>query len=428
MKLAPILVCLILTMLTSAAQAQEEAQAVVIPELEFSGYGELSFGWLNHGEDQTREGGAWRDSRLVFDSTRFVLKAEMELPAEFKFEAEIEFEHGGTGAALELEYEEFGEYEQEIEKGGEVILEEFYLSRTFSDLVRVRIGRFYTAVGLLSYHYRPGDLIASGRPESETTILPAVWDEMGADVRLKWNWLEATAQIINGLDSTGFSSQGWISTGHQTRFEFIRARGLAGVLRLDFAPIDGLKAGVSAYYGDTAKNRPKPDLAKECNDPEEARVASCGYVSAGLLILDAHFSLELGPIRTKGLLLWGNLENADVISARNRNLSNFLNVLRSEVAEQAILAWGELGVDVLHGFDTKWRVEPHLRFEYYDTMFRVAEGVFNPPRFERDVASAGVGADYDNSVMARLTTRYRWFGDSSLRDQTEVFLTTGFHY
>ena len=35
---------------------------------------------------------------------------------------EIEFEYGGTGNAYELENTENGEYETEVEKGGEVAL------------------------------------------------------------------------------------------------------------------------------------------------------------------------------------------------------------------------------------------------------------------------------------------------------------------
>ena len=78
------------------------------------GYGDLQFAYYNHGLNQNREGGAQKDSRLTFDTTRLVLELEAGLP-EYGLEAEmeVEFEHGGTGSAMELEYEEFGEFEQE---------------------------------------------------------------------------------------------------------------------------------------------------------------------------------------------------------------------------------------------------------------------------------------------------------------------------
>lgn len=38
--------------------------------------------------------------------------------------SEIEFEHGGNEVAVEIEAEETGEFEHEIERGGEVALEQ----------------------------------------------------------------------------------------------------------------------------------------------------------------------------------------------------------------------------------------------------------------------------------------------------------------
>jgi len=42
--------------------------------------------------------------------------------------SEIEFEHGGNEVAIELEDDEAGEYEHEIERGGEVALEQFWIT------------------------------------------------------------------------------------------------------------------------------------------------------------------------------------------------------------------------------------------------------------------------------------------------------------
>ncbi len=58
-----------------------------------------------YGENQNRGGGSQRDARLTFDTTRLVLELEAGLP-EYGLDAEVEveFEHGGTGAALELEF------------------------------------------------------------------------------------------------------------------------------------------------------------------------------------------------------------------------------------------------------------------------------------------------------------------------------------
>src|SRR5690606_32195889 len=125
---------------------------------------------------------------------------------------------------------------------------------------------------------------------------------------------------------TAFSSQRWVAGGHQRRFELVRATDLAAVLRADVTRFEGLVFGASGYYGDTTRNRPKPDLVKACEEANEREVAPCGYVSAPLLLLDAHLSLDRGPWRAKALVMWGYLQNADDVSARNARLSNLLNV------------------------------------------------------------------------------------------------------
>ena len=90
------------------------------PSLRLSGYGEINYWHFDYGPNQKSlpEGSA-PDSRALIDVTRLALELEAELLPDVELEAEVEFEHGGTGGALELEYEEFGEFEQEVEKGGE---------------------------------------------------------------------------------------------------------------------------------------------------------------------------------------------------------------------------------------------------------------------------------------------------------------------
>ena len=117
------------------------------------------------------------------DVTRLALELEAELLPQVELEAEVEFEHGGTGGALELEYEEFGEFEQEVEKGGEVIVEELYVKRSFGEHLDLSAGHFYVAVGLLSELYRPLDYYGTVRPESEAAVIPALWHEPASRLR-----------------------------------------------------------------------------------------------------------------------------------------------------------------------------------------------------------------------------------------------------
>ena len=69
--------------------------------------------------------------------------------------SEIEFEYGGTGAAMEYEYNEAGEYELEVDHGGEVALEQVHLTKTFAPWLKLRAGHFIVPVGLTNTHHEP---------------------------------------------------------------------------------------------------------------------------------------------------------------------------------------------------------------------------------------------------------------------------------
>lgn len=57
------------------------------------------------------------------DIPHFVIWMGYDFGKGWSLGAEIEFEHGGTESAVEIETEEAGEYESEVSRGGEVALE-----------------------------------------------------------------------------------------------------------------------------------------------------------------------------------------------------------------------------------------------------------------------------------------------------------------
>ena len=81
-----------------------------------SGYGVINYANFNWHTDPER--------RARIDVERFVVSPKYKVSEDMRLEAELEFEHGGTGITMEFDkFEEFGEFEMEVEKGGEVIVE-----------------------------------------------------------------------------------------------------------------------------------------------------------------------------------------------------------------------------------------------------------------------------------------------------------------
>ena len=92
--------------------------------------------------------------------------------------SEIEFEHGGTESAMEIEEEEGGEYESEVERGGEVALEQFWIQKSWSRAANLRMGHIIVPVGGTNQHHMPTEFFTVYRPEGENTIMPCKYNSI----------------------------------------------------------------------------------------------------------------------------------------------------------------------------------------------------------------------------------------------------------
>jgi hypothetical protein len=73
-------------------------------------------------------------------------------------------------------------------------------------------------------------------------------------------------------------------------------------------------------------------------------------------------------------------------------------------------------------------IEPFARVDYYDTMVRVRDGLFDNPRFERTVITAGVAYTYREAITLKLDASHRRFGTSELNTENTIRFATGFVY
>jgi hypothetical protein len=406
-----------------------ETKAAPFSSPEFSGYGDIVFSYADYGADpKASSRGSKQDKRLIFDTTRFVLELEQEWKRGFSFEAEIEIEHGGTGSALELEYEEAGEYEAEVEKGGEIQFEKLFVQKDF-ELARLRIGRVPVAFGLLPIHHEPFDYLGTVRAESEEHLIPSGWSEIGAELMMQHWDQKLQAQLVNGLDSTGFSSQSFIAGGQQKMFETNKANNPAFVLRWTNASIPGLETGLSYYYGDSSANRPQPDLTKTCpgeNDAQE--VAPCGYVETTLQMFSWFARGQWDRVQGQASVIHGKLQNADDINRRNAGLSQkYQGVLRSPVGKEAYSAWTEWGYR-FEGFEAADHVLPFVRWESYDSVYKAASGALDQPRFARHNVSLGVNYQVESFLSFKFDATERKFGSKELRTEHDYRFALSFVY
>ncbi len=324
------------------------------------------------------------DKRNAFDPERLNLYMYYDFTDKIQLKTEIEFEHGGTGSTMAFDpLEEFGEFEQEIEKGGQVVLEQINLYFKIKKQFNIRVGKMRFYMGNASKHDEPTEYFTAYRSELENTILPLGWYETGVeisgDIALKtseYPYLSYKLYVVSGLDNTGFSSFNWIKRGFQTRFETINADNLAYALRLDYAFAGESELGFNIYAGNATGNRPKDDFETP------------SWVTYG----DVHFVWEGHPWRIRAYGMMGNIQNSEALSAANRNLSNNLGVKRTPVAKMAGGAYAELAYDLL-SFSAKEQTQQFYLFgraEWYDSMLQTEGNITDNPRYERTVLTGGV--------------------------------------
>ena len=189
-----------------------------------------------------------------FDIPHAVVYLGYDFGKGWSVSTEIEFEHGGNGIAYEKEDEEGGEWEQETEKGGEVELEQFWIQKSFARWANVRAGHIVVPVGLNNAHHEPLNFFTVYRPEGENTIMPSTWHQTGLSFWGRYKDFRYEAQILAGLNADQFTNTGWISKGHKSPMEFDVANKYAASLRIDNYSIEGLRIGLSGYYGHAIGN------------------------------------------------------------------------------------------------------------------------------------------------------------------------------
>jgi hypothetical protein len=346
-----------------------------------------------------------------FDAERLNLYLEYKFTNKINFKSEIEFEHGGTGSTLELDvFEEAGEFEQEVEKGGEVKVEQVHINFQIQPYFNIRAGRMKVYFGLHQNLDMPTRYFTTNRQEMENEILPLGWYENGIEIygtfakRINYKFY-----VVNGLDATGFSSRGFIKGGYQQRFELTTGESFAFAGRLDykFGTHKDTYFGVAAYVNDAAANRPKNDMKE----------------SAYVTLVEGHITYNEKNLRFNAIALFGNIENSNIVSQKNANLSNNLGVKRTPVGKNALGYSIEVGYNVMNFIkkESAQMLYPFLRYDYYDTMKKVEGNVVDNPRWERSVITGGFNWFVHPQIVIKAQYSNRTLGSENYNQATLQF-------
>lgn len=313
-------------------------------------YGEMLFQHMDYGPYRFGNGGAGSpsDKRSSISLPRFVLAFDYKFTPSIILSAEIEFEYGGTGASIEHEYTEGGEYEAEIEKGGEVALEQFHITKIFHPAFAVRAGHMIVPIGLTNAHHEPIFFFGATRPEGETQIIPSTWHETGIAILGKAGDFDYQAMVISGLDPNGFDAANWIKNGKQNKFEIPNMTNPAYVARVDYSGVKNTRFGISAYYTpSTAKNSTKPSRMEG--------------IKGAITILSADAQYYSRDIIARANVIYGNLTESDLIYKENLRNPTALGYSETPVAKDVLTYGAEVGYNIGAFFNHKFNLFPFVR-------------------------------------------------------------------
>lgn len=333
----------------------------LLSRLQFGGYGEATYTYNFYSDNVNRYSHAadYKDAKGhgQFDLPHVVLMIGFDFGRGWSMGSEIEFEHGGVESAVELEQEEVGEYEKEIERGGEVALEQFWIQKSFMPQLNVRAGHMVVPVGATNSAHLPTQFFTVFRPEGENQVLPCTWHQTGLSI---WgragNW-RYEAMVTAGLNSNLFSKDQWIKGGQASPFEFDPGNKIGVAARVDNYSVPGLRLSLSGYVGNSFNNTLQSDNGKYRKVKGTVAIAAFDfeYKNYGWIV--------------RGNADYGHLSDAEQISEYNRSQSSTSPYKRTFVGKGAVAAGVEAGYD----FFRLWRNNSQKqqlylfgRYEYYD--------------------------------------------------------------
>ena len=358
----------------------------------------LSIGGYGEGHYQANVGNKG-DSKDTADMERMVLYAGYKFTDKILFNSELEFEHATTGEGAESK--------------GEVSVEFASLDFFLHPMANVRAGLVLMPMGFINRIHEPTFYFGNHRPETEQRIIPSTWREMG--VGLFGNItpeLSYTTYIVNGLDASGFTSDG-IREGRGGGSN-AKAENFGYVAALDYTPaaLSGFTVGGSAYAGNAGQN--------QVFDGHKADVLTQLY--------EGHVKWKYRGLEFRALGSYGHINDAGLLSAATGKAANY--DLTTEVGSDGQLPnagvgqtigssnygwYTELGYDVLPLLfkDTSQYLAPFFRYEHFDTLAKVPNGYVDDNTKNQQIYQVGlqykpipnvvIKADYRNRTAKQGT-------------------------
>lgn len=412
------LTALLATGFTVSAQEKTDN---ALSRLSVGGYGEavMSRNFYSQHFNRYRDPLTYKDDKSHgrFDLPHVTLNLGYDFGRGWTMGMEIEFEHGGTESAVEIDADESGEYEAETEKGGEVALEQFWINKSFSDgRFNVKAGELIIPVGEINQHHLPNEFFSVYRSEGEAKLLPNTWHQVGLSLWGSLPQWRYEAIFTSGLDAERFGHDCFVHYGATSPYEYKLANVYAGAARIDNYSVNGLRLSLSGYYGYTFRNT------------ERKAGASYDDCHGALAIGSFGFELNRWNLIVRGNATYANLSDAERITAfcnayPKHTQQDGSPSKHSPIGSSAYSFGGEAGYDVFSIFDALRQKQKFYVFGRYEDYNTYATGNKKVAYTYDHVKRMSFGINY--KPIPQIIVKAEWakrYLDSAYNDEPSISL------
>ncbi len=296
------------------------------------------YGQIDYNQKESKNG--------ELDVHRMVLLIGYKFNDKVQFVTEIEFEHVK-----------------------EVFVEQAFLNYSVTDNINLRGGLMLVPMGIVNEYHEPTTFNGVERPSMDKSIVPTTWREIGfgASGKIDNANLKYQAYIFNGFASVNGSKV----LGGANGLRNGRQKGAESTInspvfstKLDFYGIQGLRLGLSGYFG-----RTQPE-----DDVDAINGADVGISMIGV---DARY--EYKRFTARGQFINASISDAEAYN--NLNNANLGSQLQGWYIEGAYNLLPQTKEQKLFAF---------VRYEDFDTHASVEGGLTKNLAYDRDELTFGL--------------------------------------
>ena len=299
--------------------------------------------------------------------------------------------------------------EIEFEHVKEVYVEQAFLNYSINSALNVKGGILLIPMGYVNEFHEPTLFNGVERPGFDKYIIPTTWREMGFGLHgiFKRANLKYQAYMVNGFK--GFDGTAKLSGSSGLRGG--RQKGAKATFRtpaftgkLTFYGLNGLRLGLSGYYGNSESSMFD---GLDRNDDLAFQTADSSRVGIAMASFNAHYSIKNFDFTAVGNIT--SISNSDAYNEfTGATLGSQIMGYYTEAAYRIQLNRGEQYP----------RLIPFVRYENYDTHHDVGERITMNDSYNREILTTGVGLQITPGTIVK--TDFQWVKTAANAKPTNI--------